>query len=139
VHADPDDHRAEHLGVPRPRRGHVRGHLLPLAGRVLRRGRVRGDLREPPRAHAAAGLGRLTTPATRRCCHTGDAALLPRGGDRPGRRRLLGHAADRLPLRRAGRRRRVRARAVPQAGSAAGRGAGERDGRGGGIRGRRAR
>ena len=50
VHAGADDHRAEHGRLPRPRRGHLRGDVLPDAGQLVRRGGLRHGLRQRPAA-----------------------------------------------------------------------------------------
>ena len=77
-HGDAGDRarRAERRAIPRPRRRHGRGELLPLDGRRLRRGRVRLHPLEPPH-----GEPRSLRPGRRAPGHQPRRAHLEPGGD----------------------------------------------------------
>ena len=127
VHAGPDDHRAEHRRLPRPRRRHVRRHVLPHPGQLVRRGGLRHGLRQ------RAAATRCPPPSPRRPASTRPRSRRPTA--------LHAYPADQIapivdayahaihvvflaavPVA-AGR---LRARAVPQGGAAARHGAGRR-------------
>ena len=80
----------------------------------------------PPREHAAGGDRAAPGYRPQDAASPAAAAQPPRRRDRPGRRRVRRRAPLGVPLRRAGRRRRVRAEPLPPAGAAAGRGSGGR-------------